>query len=42
MRAFGDVEPGEVLCYLDSGDWVAIAAMRHEPPQGNTGLNVMK
>jgi len=25
VRAFGDVAPGEVLCYLDSGDWVAIA-----------------
>jgi S-adenosylmethionine hydrolase len=25
VRAFGDVEPAEVLCYLDSGDWVAIA-----------------
>jgi len=25
VRAFGDVEPGAVLCYLDSGDWVAVA-----------------
>ena len=25
VRAFGDVAPGEVLCYLDGGDWVAIA-----------------
>jgi hypothetical protein len=25
VRAFGDVGPGELLCYLDSGDWVAIA-----------------
>ena len=25
VRTFGDVAPGEVLCYLDSGDWVAIA-----------------
>ncbi len=25
VRTFGDVDPGEVLCYLDSGDWVAIA-----------------
>ena len=25
VRAFGDVAPGEVLCYRDSGDWVAIA-----------------
>ena len=25
VRTFGDVGPGEVLCYLDSGDWVAIA-----------------
>ena len=25
VRTFGDVGPGGVLCYLDSGDWVAIA-----------------
>lgn len=25
VRTFDDVDPGEVLCYLDSGDWVAIA-----------------
>jgi hypothetical protein len=25
VRAFGDVGPDELLCYLDSGDWVAIA-----------------
>jgi S-adenosylmethionine hydrolase len=25
VRAFGDVGPGELLCYRDSGDWVAIA-----------------
>ncbi len=25
VPAFGDVGPGEPLCYLDSGDWVAIA-----------------
>jgi S-adenosyl-L-methionine hydrolase (adenosine-forming) len=25
VGTFGDVSPGEVLCYLDSGDWVAIA-----------------
>jgi len=25
VRTFGDVAPGEVLCYRDSGDWVAIA-----------------
>ena len=24
-RTFGDVAPGEPLCYTDSGDWVAIA-----------------
>jgi hypothetical protein len=25
VTAFGDVAPGELLCYRDSGDWVAIA-----------------
>jgi S-adenosylmethionine hydrolase len=25
VTTFGDVAPGEVLCYRDSGDWVAIA-----------------
>ena len=25
VRTFGDVSAGEVLCYRDSGDWVAIA-----------------
>lgn len=25
VRAFGDVTPGALLCYVDSGDWVAIA-----------------
>ena len=25
VRTFGDVAPGEVLCYRDGGDWVAIA-----------------
>ena len=25
VTAFGDVPPGELLCYRDSGDWVAIA-----------------
>jgi S-adenosyl-L-methionine hydrolase (adenosine-forming) len=28
VRAFGDVGPDEPLCYLDSGDWVAIAVSR--------------
>jgi S-adenosylmethionine hydrolase len=25
VTAFGDVAPGEALCYRDSGDWVAVA-----------------
>jgi S-adenosylmethionine hydrolase len=25
VRAFGEVPPGEALCYRDGGDWVAIA-----------------
>ena len=28
VTAFGDVAPGELLCYRDSGDWVAIAVSR--------------
>ena len=26
VTTFGDVGPGELLCYRDSGDWVAVAA----------------
>jgi S-adenosyl-L-methionine hydrolase (adenosine-forming) len=25
VTTFGDVQPGELLCYRDSGDWVAVA-----------------
>ena len=43
VTAFGDVAPGELLCYRDSGDWVAIAVSEGDaagqlgPARGHQG-----
>jgi hypothetical protein len=37
VTAFGDVAPGELLCYRDSGDWVAIAVSEGDAA-GQLGL----
>ncbi len=38
LRAtFGDVAPGELLCYRDSGDWVAIAVAGGDAARDDSG-----